>query len=273
RMKPGISIERAQANVDSIAEQLAARYPQTNDGVAVRVFTLMKNPHSAQSFLLPAIGILGVVAGLVLLIACANVASLLLARATARHREIAVRLAIGATRARLIRQLLTESLVLSALGGAVGLLFAYWAAGWFSALIPDVGYPVRFDLHLDGRVLVFAISATVITAMLSGLAPAFQASRPDLIAAVKEGERAVGCSSRKSRLRSALVSAQVALSVISLIAAGLLIRTIANARSANAGFNPNNVLVGSVDLFSQGYDREKALNFYREVHHRLKSAP
>jgi predicted permease len=186
---------------------------------------------------------------------------------------MAIRIALGAGRARLIRQLLTESLVLCGLGGALGLLFAYWAAGWFSAIIPDIGYPVQFDLHLDGNVLAFAMSATIATIILSGLAPAVQASRPGLIAAVKEGERTAGTSSHKVRLRGVLVSAQVALSIISLVAAGLLIRTIVMARSVNAGFNPDHVLLASVDLFSQGYDKEKGLNFFHQLEDRLKSAP
>jgi predicted permease len=273
RLKPGVSVAQAQANLESIAEQLAARHPDSNDGVTARVFTLLKDPNSAQSFLLPAIAILTAVAALVLLIACANVASLLLARAASRSREIAVRLALGAGRWRLIRQLLTETLVVASIGGAAGLVFAYWAAGWFSAIIPDVGYPVQFDLHLDGKVLLFAIAATAATAALSGLVPALQASRLDLIAAVKEGDRAAGVSSHRSRLRGSLVSGQVALSVISLIAAGLLIRTLVMARSANGGFNPDNVLLASVDLFSQGYDRDKGLSLLHRLDDSLRSAP
>src|SRR5262249_45966327 len=273
RLRPGASIEQAQANFESVAEQLAARYPDSNDGVTARVFGLLKDPDSAQGILLPAIAILTAVAALVLLIACANVAGLLLARATSRRREIAVRLALGAGRTRLIRQLLTETMVLAALGGAVGLVFAYWAAGWFSAIIPDVGYPVQFDLHLDGKVLMFAMSATVATAVLSGLVPSLQASKLNLIAAVKEDGRAAGASSHKSLLRGGLISAQVALSVISLIVAGLLIRTIVRPRSANAGFDPDNVLLASVDLFSQGYEKNKGLNFLHRLDDRLRTTP
>jgi predicted permease len=213
-----------------------------------------------------------VVVALVLLIACANVASLLLARAALRGPEISVRLAVGAGRWRLVRQLLTESALLSVLGGAVGLLFAFWGKGALMALTEDSAelLPSGVELSLNWRALAFTFAVSLLTGALSGLAPAWRATSPDLATPLKQGRRATGAM---SRLGKGLIVAQVALSLLLLVGAGLFIRTLYNLQSVNLGFNQENLLLFRLQPQQGGYKDERLLQFYERLFARLDNLP
>lgn len=273
RLKPGVTADQAQANLTTIAGQLAQSYPQTNEQLGVEAYSLTRSPYGMKQTLRPALAMLLAVVALVLLIACANVANLLLVRATARRKEIAIRLALGARRGRLVRQLMTESFVLAALGGTGGLLLAFWTAKWLAAFLPPFGLAVSFDTRPDARVLGFTLAVTVITGLLFGLAPALQATRPDLAATLKDDLVAVGRGRRKLALRHLLVVAQVALSVLALVGAGLFVRSLWQAQRADPGFDPDNVVLASFDPFLNGYDETRGREFYRRLVERAAARP
>jgi predicted permease len=273
RLRPGKTVAQAQANVATIASQLAQAFPQTNERLGVEVYSLTRSPYGMKRTLRPALAMLMAVVALVLLIACANIANLLLARATSRRKEVAIRMALGASRRRLVRQLLTESLALALLGGAGGLLLAYWTARSLSAFLPPFGLAVSFDTGPDARVLGFALAVTVITGLLFGLAPALQASRPDLVATIKDDLAAVGRGRHRFALRNLLVIAQVALSVLALVGAGLFVRSLWKAQRADPGFNPDGVVLASFDPFLNGYDETRGREFYRRLVERVETLP
>jgi putative ABC transport system permease protein len=248
RLASGATLEQAAAEVDALARRAGEAAGVTPPlGAIVRLHRDVDAPGAMRPLLG---GLLGAT-GLMLLVACANVASLLLARAIARRREIAVRLAIGASRARLVRQLLTESMALAALSGGAGLAIAYWARDGLLALLPTVPYPVFFDFNLDARVLLFATLVTASAALAFGLVPALQASRPDLGPSLKD-EIGAGSGGR-GRLQSALVVAQVALSLTALVAAGLFVRSVRYVRSIDTGMSAlDRVLLVNTDLDLSG---------------------
>jgi predicted permease len=231
----------------------------------------MINPNLRRVFVLAG-GLLMTVVGLVLLIACANVANLLLARAGARRKEIAIRLSLGASRVRLVRQLLTESVLLALLGGAAGLLIAYWSKDLLLAARPPQFLPNGLELKLDGGVLAFTFLVSVLTGLLFGLAPALQASQPDLVTELKDRTLEPG-GRRRVTLRGALVMAQVALSLISLIGAGLFIKSLRNTQRIDPGFETQGLLMLTFDLGAQGYDRARSEAYYREAVDRVKALP
>jgi putative ABC transport system permease protein len=208
---------------------------------------------------------------LVLLVTCTNLAGLLLARATDRRREIAIRLAMGANRIRLIRQLLTESILLSALGGVGGLFLAIWIIRSLLAFKPPIDFPLAVDVGIDWRVLIFSLAISIITGAIFGLAPALQSTRPSLLSSLKDNAAQGGAS--RSRLRSGLVVAQIALSLVVLIAAGLVVRTLQHLQTMNPGFDTNNALMMSFDLGLQGYDEAHGQQFYQDVTTRIQSIP
>jgi len=273
RLGPGVTLQRARPVLKTVASQLAQDYPKTNRGHSAALFWLSQAPIGAQSQLLPVLVVLMAVVGLVLLIACANVAGLLLARAAARRREIAVRLAMGASRIRIIRQLLTESIVLSLSGGVAGLLFAFWLTNLMTGVKLPVTLPIKFDLSANGQVLVFTFALSFVTGMICGLMPALQASKPDLVFALKAEGKTLGRGYRKSRLLNLLVTAQAAICLILLVGAGLLVRSLQHNRAADPGFDPRNVLAVSLDLRSSGYDQNKGKEFFRHLVERVESLP
>jgi predicted permease len=273
KLKPGVSIEQAQTELDAIALQLAQEYPRTNEGRGAALFPLWKSPWGAGFVLRPVLFVLTAVVGLVLLIACANVANLLLARAVSRRKEIAIRLSMGASRARLIRQLLTESVLLALVGGTGGLLIAYWGSGLLMAIVPPMNIPVKLFLGIDGSVLCFTLAISILTGVIFGLAPALQASNPDLVVALKDETAKSSGSRGKARLRNTLVVAQVALSLILLIGAGLFLQSLQKGQTIDPGFNTQNILVAGLNLFSSGYDKEKGKAIQQQLLQRVAGLP
>ena len=271
RLKSGTGSSQAQASLNLLAQQLAAQYPDSNEGQTIKL--------GSPGFIIPDIrnavvnftGILMAGVILVLLVTCANVAGLLLARATERRREIAIRLAMGANRRQLIRQLLTESILLSCLGGIVGFFLAVWMIRLLLALKPPAEFPLSLDIAIDWRVMTFSLLVSVVTGVVFGLAPALQATRPGLVTALKETAAQGGAS--RTRLRSVLVVLQIALSLVVLIAGGLLVRTSQRLQTMNPGFNPTNALMASFDVGLQGYDQARGEQFYQQVLDRVNALP
>lgn len=273
RLKPGSTVAQAQANLASIARQLERTYPRTNDQMGVAVYSHTQSPFSMKRSFQSELAILMAAVAVVLLIACANVANLLLVRAAARRKEIALRLALGSSRWRLVRQMLTESLVLASLGAVVGLVLALWAARALPIFLPPYGIRVSFDTRPDALVFAFTLGLTVITTVLFGLAPTLHASRQDLVSALKDNTATVGGGARKVSLRHALVIIQMALSMVALISAGLFVRSLREAYKADPGFDPHRVLLVSFDLFLSGYDNSRGREFYRLLVERVERVP
>ncbi len=275
RLKPGVTIGQAQAGIQTLAKQLEQAYPKTNRDKAATLYPVSKGDPRQRGTLLSVAGLLMSVVGLVLLIACANVANLLLARASTRRREIGIRLALGASRGRLIRQLLTESMLLSALGGAVGLLLAVWTVDALRTYTPDNFFPFFFDFNLDARVLLFTLLLSVLTGLVFGIAPALQASNPDLVNALKdEAIMLPGKGSRRHfSLRNLLVVAQVAVSLVLLIGAGLFLRSLRQAQRIDPGFDAENALVMRLNTNLLRYTKPQGQEFYRQVIERIEALP
>jgi len=274
RLKPGVSIEQAQAGMAVTATQLEQAYPNENRGVIATLFPVSKVDPRGYKPLMTVAALLMSVVGMVLMIACANVANLLLARAIARRKEIAVRLAMGASRLRLIRQLLTESVLLALLGGLAGLLIAFWTVDLLKSTPPPVGiFSFNLDFSIDGRVLGFTLVLSVLTGVIFGLAPAFQASRTDLAPSLKDESYRAIQSSRRFNLRNLLVIAQVALSLVLLIGAGLFLRSLWRIQGADPGFDAVKVLTASLNINLLRYTRQQGREFYRRVVERMESLP
>jgi macrolide transport system ATP-binding/permease protein len=274
RLKPGMTMEQAGADLAGIARRLEEANPQTNSGRGVAMAAgLGLWPEDREQVRRLNWILLGAV-GIVMLIACANVAGLLLARAGARQKEIGIRLALGAGRLRVIRQLLTESLILASCGGLLGLLIASWLNDWLQAWLPEsyLGTPLSVDLGLDTRVLCYAFAVALLTGVIFGLAPALQMSKLDLVSSLK-GLSASEHRGGRVRLRSALVIAQVTLSLVLLVGAGLCIRTLSNAREINFGFDTEQVLTAKIDLGRQNYSQQQAQLFYQQLLDRARALP
>jgi predicted permease len=269
RLAPGVNAARAKQDLTQIAKRLEKAYPDIDKDKSATVAAVGVFPAEVRGAATAFLTLLMVVVGLVLMIACANLANLLLARATARQREIAIRLALGASRARVIRQLLTESAVLGIIGGGAGVVLAVFATDLVSALKPPLeGFHV--DIGLDWRVVLFTAAVSVATGILFGLAPAMQATRPSVVPALKEG----GVPGyRRSRLRSGLVVAQFSVSLFLLIGAGLFVRSLRNAQSIDTGFKSDHVLLASVQPSIRGYDNARGRLFFDQLLTRLRATP
>src|SRR3989442_3162296 len=274
RLKPGVTLAQAQQEISAVAQRPEADYPATNHGRGIKLWPLWQTPFNNAGTLLPTLEIMLAVVVFVLLIACANVGNLLLVRSFARRHEMTVRLAIGAGRGRLLKQLLTESLILSALGAAGGLLVAHWCRHALVLLFPArAGVSMHLPGEIDWRVLALSAGVCLIVTLLIGLVPAIQTSKIDLAAALKsDATGAVGGRGR-SRLRSGLVLVQVSLSFVLLVGAGLLMQSLQRIRTASPGFSTRGVLFTAVDLSSAGYALQRAQYFQDELAERMKALP
>jgi predicted permease len=273
RLRSGVSRQHAQAAAETLASHLAQTYPDSNKEISLRVLPLWKSPYGGQSLFLPVLRLLMAVSAGVLLIVAANVANLLLARATERRKEISIRLALGAGRGRLIQQLLIESLVLALLGAAAGVVMAHWGTHLLMGFLPNTHLPIGYAFHLDARTLGFTVVLALGTALIFGLAPALQMSRADLSSVLKEGGRSSGSGAAHHRLRSGIVVTEIALALLLLVGAGLCIKGFQQAQRIDFGFDPNRILLAGLRVGMNGYDEARAVKFYRDLRERLASAP
>lgn len=270
RLKPGVTLQEARTEMDSIAAQLEQQYPTPNTGHGANVFPLYEEVVADAR---PALLILLGAAAFVLLIACANVANLLFARSAARKREIAIRTALGARRSRIVRQLLTESVLLSITGGIIGVLLALWGLDLLLA-IGEGSIPRVKEIKLDGWALGFSLLISIATGLIFGLVPALQASRPDMNEALKEGSRSASGSLGRNKTRSLFVIAEVAICLVLLIGAGLMIKSFAKLLNVSPGFNPENVLAMNVAVSGSRYGgSEQVASFYLRALERVSSVP
>jgi predicted permease len=275
RLKPGVSLEQTQQELSAVAKRLEADFPATNRGRNIKLWPLWQTPFNNAGTLLPTLGIMLAVVVFVLLIACANVGNLLLVRSFARRHEMTVRVAVGANRSRLMQQLLTEGLILSAFGAAGGLLVAHWCRHALVLLFPARGgVAMHLPGEIDWRVLALSAGVCLISTLLLGLVPAIQARKIDLAGALKsEMAGVVGGGQGKSWLRSGLVLVQVSLSFLLLVGAGLLLQSLQRIRTSSPGFSTQGVLDTAVDLRGAGYDPQRAKNFQDDLLQRVQALP
>jgi putative ABC transport system permease protein len=271
RLKPNVTVAQAQAALTSIALELEREYPDVNEGKRVSLSPPGMLSGTMRGAILGFAGLLMVIVAFVLLLACTNLANLLLARAADRRKEIAVRLSLGASRMRIVWQLMTESMLLAIGSGLLGLLLAYWLVNLAVALKPPVDVPLLIDLHIDYRVLLFTCLVSLATGLLFGLLPALQATKVDLLSALKD--ETSGAALRRSWLKSSLIVLQVALSLVLLVSGALMLRALQRAQSLNLGFNPQNAVELSFDLRLQGYDKGRGLEFQKQLLERVRSLP
>jgi macrolide transport system ATP-binding/permease protein len=285
RLKPDVTIEQARARFDLLSKEMQAAHPdewteKEENSVSEYFVSVLSesqtrvHPQMREAAWAVA-ALLFVIVNLVMLIACMNLASMLLARAVARRNEIAVRLALGASRRRIIRQLLTESVLLSTIAGIAGILLAVWLLDLLMAFMPALpeGIRIALDLQLDWRVVVYTIAISTITGVFFGLAPALQSSKADVSTVLKDDSTVATGRYRKSRLRMSLVVAQVAFSLLLLIGAGLVLRSLEKIRPTRLGFSSENVVVAPITLDEREYDRRKGHEFYRNVSERIGAMP
>jgi predicted permease len=271
RLKPGITKAQAEASLRTLTFEMGKEHPTENAGRGIELIPPGLFIPDIRNGVFAFTAVLGAVGFLVLLLACVNLANLLLARATERRKEIAIRLAVGASRRRLIRQLMTESVMLSLAGGIFGVL----VAAAINRIVQRVDYPIDialvFDLRIDWRVLSFTLGLSVLTGMLFSLIPALQSSKPELVPALKDETSMAGF--RRSRLRNSLVVAQVTLSLVLLISAGLIVRSLQEAQRMRPGFNPENAVAFSFDVGLQGYDETKGRTLQKQAMEKIRALP
>jgi macrolide transport system ATP-binding/permease protein len=274
RLKPGVTREQAQQEIAAVAKRLEADYPETNRGRSVKLWPLWQTPFNNAGTLLPTLEIMLAVVVFVLLIACANVGNLLLVRSFARRHEMTVRMAIGAGRGRLVRQLVTEGLILSAFGAAGGLLMAYWCRHVLVLLLPTRGgVAMHLPGDIDWRVLALSAGVCLIATLLLSLVPAMQTRDLDLSGALKAESAGVVGRGRRAWVRSGLVVMQVSLSFVLLVGAGLLLQSLQRIRNTSPGFSTHEVVETSVNLVQAGYDAQRAQNFQDQLLDRVKVIP
>jgi predicted permease len=273
RLKPGVTLRQARAELGELARTMSKVNVPEDVGVSANLVPIWQGHAGAQSLLLKPLEILMAVGVVVLLIVCANVANLLLARFTARQREFSVRLALGAGRFRLARQVLTESLVLAASGAVGGIALTSWMGGALQYLFPPSHFPVALDARVNGHTLLATVLVCVSAALLSGVAPAFQVARTDLNDNLKEGGRSGTAGARSYRLRGLLVVSEVTLAVVALVCAGLLVRSFDAARRTNPQFDPDHVLMTRFFISTSGYNLDERKQFCIRLRQRLESAP
>ncbi len=274
RLKPGVSVSQAQSSVNLVAARLAEQYPETDRGYNMQVMReTFARPQPYPTNIVPVIaGVFLILAGLVMLLACMNVANILLSRAMARQREMAVRAALGAGRARLIRQALTETTLLSFLGGAVGIVLGIWVSS-LNSIHVVAGIPINLDFSFDGRVFAYALMAALFTGIVAGVWPAWRASRADVSKVLHDGGRTGSGGVARQRIRSVLVVAEVAGSLMLLIVTGLFVRNLQNVQGMDLGFDPEGLINVTMDPHEIGYDQTRAKDFYRQLEERARALP
>jgi macrolide transport system ATP-binding/permease protein len=272
RLKPGVTLAQAQAEMTLFASQIDLTYPGRKTQITVMPGSFLSDPEQRDRFF-PVAALVMAAVGLVLAVACANVANLSLARAAARQNEIAVRLALGASRPRLVRQFLTESVLIAMLGGAGGLLAVYWTVRALITTSELAQDPLTRNISPDLRVFTYTLLVSVVTGLTFGLAPALQATKLDLTSALKDEGAAFGQRLIRSRLRGLLIVAQVTVCLVLLITAGLFVRGLLRSQTLDPGFETRQTLVISLDLRQQGYDQNKAAVFNRQLRERLEALP
>jgi predicted permease len=274
RLKPGVGRQQAQEEMNLLMQQIARRHPDSHRGPnQITLDPLWRSPFGANIYLYKTLPLLLGLAAVLLLLACTNVANLLLVRLVPRRREIALRLAMGASRARLVRQLLVESLLVALAGGGVAWLVTTWTAGSFASFFPPTTLPLRLNGQANGSVMLATMAAAVLAAVVFGTLPALRTSRLAPVAILKEEEARVSGGIHRSRLSKGMVVAQIALSLLLLIAAGLFARSFQNERRADPGFDPDHVLVASLDLSPSGYSRAQGLSFDHSLLDKLRALP
>ena len=274
RLKPGIRLEQAQQEMTLRLKPEVESYPEEHKGhESVTVYPLWRNPFGLNQFLSTLLPILMCIAGMVLLLACANVANLMLVRSVGRRREIAIRLSLGASRWQLARHLLVESLILALAGGVVALLITFWTQGTLMKFMPATDYPVSLSVKADRTVLLATLGISVLTGVIFGILPALRASREAPVAILKEDTGSASVGVKKARLASGLVVAQISLSLLLLVCAGLFIRSFLSAQLINPGFNSHNVLIATYDLFTAGYSEASGTEFDRQLAAKLEAQP
>jgi macrolide transport system ATP-binding/permease protein len=269
RLKPGVTKAQAESSLQAITLQMANEHPAELAGRGLKLIPPGLFIPDIRDSVFAFAAVLTAVGALVLLLACVNLANLLLARSTERRKEIAIRLAVGASRGRLVRQLLTESAMLSLMGGAFGVLLAAWINHLVTTIKLPTDFALVFDLRIDWRVLSFTLLLSLLTGLFFSLLPALQSSKPELVPALKDESSMAGF--RRSRLRNALVIAQVALSLVLLVSAGLIVRSLQAAQRMRPGFNPENAVALSFDVGLQGYDEAKGRAFQKQVLERTRA--
>ena len=274
-LKPGVSRRLAQVSANVVAQRLNKEFPDTHKGVTFRLYPerlARPDPDPSNGMLIAGV-LFMVLAGMVLLLACSNVANIVLVRATSREREMAVRTALGAARIRIVRQLLTESLLLALAGGTLGMVVGVWASRLLSSIRLEVyNSSILFDFSFDWRVFAFGLAIAVITGLLVGLAPAWRSARSDFNKVLHEGSRGI-LGSGKSKVRNSLVIAQVAVSLTLLVVAGLFVRSTQNAEHTYLGFDPHNVLNLTLETRTIGFDKARTQQFFREMEDRVRVLP
>jgi predicted permease len=274
RLKSGVAPEQAQEEMTLRLKREAKNYPEEHKGHdSVTVYPLWRNPFGLNYFLSTLLPMLMAIAGLVLLLACANVANLMLVRSMVRRREIAILISLGASRWRLVRQLLVESLILALAGGVIALLITSWTAGTLMKFIPKTDFPVSLGIAVNRAVLLATLVISVLTGVIFGILPALRASGAAPVAVLKEDTGSASGGLRKARLASGLVVAQISLSLLLLICAGLFIRSFMSAQQINPGFNSHSVLIASYDLFTAGYSNASGAEFDRQLVAKLEALP
>jgi predicted permease len=274
RLKPGVTLQRAQEEMTLRLKPEVNAYPDEHRGHdQVTAYPLWRSPFGANLFFSTLLPMLMAISGFVLLLACANVANLMLVRNIARRREMAVRMSLGASRWRLVRQLLVESIVLALAGGAIAMLMTVWTSGSMARFVPQMDFPFYLSIEADRTVLAAAFVFSLITGIVFGILPALRASSDAPGGVLKEVSHGVAGGSRQARLTSALAVAQVSLSLLLLVCAGLFIRSFINAQQIDPGFNSHNILMASYDLFGAGYTEPRGIQFDRQLLTRLETLP
>ena len=274
RLKPGVTPEQAQEEMTLRLKQETRNYPEEHRGHdSVTVYPLWRSPMGANQFLSMLLPMLMTIAGLVLLLACANVANLALVRSVTRRREIAILMSMGASRWRLVRQLLVDSLIQALAGGMVAVFITLWTEGTFMKFLPPMDFPISLNIRTDRTVLLATLGFSLLTGVIFGILPALRASSEAPVNVLKEDAGSTSGGMRKARLASGLVVAQISLSLLLLVGAGLFIRSFMSAQFINPGFNAHGVLVGSYDLFTAGYSEESGAEFDRQLVAKLQTLP